>query len=176
MAIEAVSNALTARDIQRRLISDRYQRNFVMPNYTPINWFECDVLELTAAGFFREYEIKLTRSDFKADAEKVKYKWEITAGRFDRSIGVTKHNRLGNADLHGPSRFYFVVPRGLIAENEIPAWAGLIVCWRVERHSRLACFTVKEAPVIHRHKANPDIRTNAAATCYWRMHHLFQRK
>lgn len=176
MEVEAASISLTARDIQRRLIADRYQRNFVMPNYTPLNWFECDVFELTQAGFFREYEIKLTRSDFKADAEKVKYKWEITAGRFDRSIGVKKHDRLHNADPHGPSRFYFVVPRGLITEKEIPIWAGLIICWRAEGHSRLGCFILKEAPVIHRHKANPRIRTNAADTCYWRMHNLFQRK
>jgi outer membrane autotransporter protein len=41
-----------------------------MPNYTPKNWFECDVMAVTKAGYLEEYEIKLSASDFKADSKK----------------------------------------------------------------------------------------------------------
>ena len=41
-----------------------------MPNYTPRDWWECDVFCVSKAGYFTEYEIKLTAQDFRADAQK----------------------------------------------------------------------------------------------------------
>jgi len=61
---------ITARDIQRALILPRYRQSTVMPNYTPRGWWECDVFELTKAEMFVEYEIKLSRADFRADRNK----------------------------------------------------------------------------------------------------------
>jgi len=99
---------MTARDIQRRLMVERYRRSFVLYNYTPKTWFECDVFEITQAGYFREYEIKLSLSDFKADAEKQKTIWKYNTmngrGAFDRTAGDKKHDSLRNAASHGPSR------------------------------------------------------------------------
>jgi hypothetical protein len=59
---------MNAREIQQRLIVERYRRGICVPNYTPKDWWECDVFELTPAGYFREYEIKMTVADFRADA------------------------------------------------------------------------------------------------------------
>ena len=38
---------MTARDIQARLLVDRYKRSLCIPNYTPARWWECDVFEVT---------------------------------------------------------------------------------------------------------------------------------
>ena len=51
---------ITAREIITHLLRKRYRRNFAIPNYSPDGWWECDVFELTPAGTFREYEVKVT--------------------------------------------------------------------------------------------------------------------
>lgn len=62
---------ITELDIQIALWKDlQSSRDLVMPNYTPKKWFECDVMAVTKAGYLEEYEIKLSASDFKADAKK----------------------------------------------------------------------------------------------------------
>ena len=61
---------MTARDIQRRLLFDLYRTSTVIPNYTPRRWWECDVWEITKAGYFREYEIKVSRADLLGDLKR----------------------------------------------------------------------------------------------------------
>lgn len=152
---------MTARDIQRRLILDRWDRSTVFPNFTPAKWWECDVFELTKAGFFREYEIKLTRSDFRIDAKKIRKRW----------------TRNGNARAHdGPCKFYFVAPAGVIPLNELPEWAGLIVCeTRTTRAFKALpgtrdVFThvEKEAPQLHKVKAVDSVLAAVHKAGYWR--------
>ncbi len=135
---------LTAWTIQKTLMRKRFHRSFVLPNYTSANWFECDVFEVTAAGYFVEYEVKLTLNDFKADAKKRRHSYgQATA---------MKHSLLAAADPHGPSRFFFVTPPGLVAVEHresldpaavLPSWAGLIEIERPEwRRSWLATVRV----------------------------------
>jgi hypothetical protein len=172
---------MTAREIQSRLIVERYRRNFVMPNYTPSKWWECDVFEITEAGFFVEYEIKLTRSDFRADASKQKEKWEVAhnvqIGRsvWQRIPGEKKHEVITQGRPTAPRRFWYVMPAGLIAQSELPPWAGLIECHEVNHHRhpyRVVEQTVVPAPTLHHHKIDPKIKLHAQGVCYWRMHHL----
>lgn len=176
---------MTARDIQRRLIYDLHRRNFVVPNFTPSGWFECDVFEITKAGFFREYEIKLSRSDFFADANKFKEKWQFdfTPGQPSTSRTVkepTKHSQLASGRPSGPCRFWFVVPLDLVKVEEVPAWAGLMTCYTPEGNEkkhimwRVVLNTVKQAPVLHRRKIDPAIRRQALENCYYRYHDLLR--
>lgn len=161
---------MTARDIQRSLLLDRYRRNLCCPNYTPNRWWECDVFELTASGFFVEYEIKLTRSDFKADAMKVKRHWN---GAFDRD--EKKHDLLAAADVNGPSRFYYVVPEGLIEQSELPLWAGLITCTMRSAPSAKFPVIIKEAvkaPRLHKRKLNEQVATHVRSIFYYRFMNL----
>jgi hypothetical protein len=135
-----------------------------MPRYTPSNWWECDVYEITDSGYAREYEIKLSVSDFKADADK-----------WDRKHTRNKHCLLESADEQCPKHFYFVVPESLISVAEVPVWAGLI--YVIDNHpgslfgtvySRFCLSTVKEAPVINAKKVS-DKQINAVKeTGYWR--------
>lgn len=150
---------------------DSYARNFVLPNYTPVTWFECDVFEVTQAGYFVEYEIKLSRSDFKADAAKKKHVSPYLDPKFITFNG-TKHELLGRGDSRGPNRFYFVTPRGMLLDSDIPKWAGLIEVWLEPGCRHVSKLEKKPAPKLHGEKIGDGIMTHARSTCYWRMHRM----
>lgn len=113
----------------------------LIPNYTPNGWYECDLYGITKAGFAVEFEIKCTRADFKKDTTKEYH---------DRRANTieNKHARLGLGDARGPSRFFFVTPPGLIRQDEIPEWAGLLEVPTDRRCPRL--HRRKEAPRLHK--------------------------
>ncbi len=171
---------MTARDIQRRLIVDRYRRSFVLHNYTPAKWWECDVFECTKAGYFREYEIKITRGDFNADAKKRETLWIERSGDngrwgFDRQPGRTKHSLLQQRSTDGPSQFWFVSPMGVIMHDELPEWAGLIWC---HANGNRPPFNIRfdevvRAPNLHRNKLADSVLNHARGVCYYRLHNLF---
>lgn len=164
---------MTARDIQRRLMVDLYRRSTVVPNYTPSGWWEYDVAEWTGAGCFREYEIKLSLSDFKADA--TKQKTERTAEGWRTRQTINKHRQMDAAAPAGPVAFHYVAPVGLIALDLLPAWAGLIECSKVDRRCPydIDLQVVKRAPRLHNQKAKPEIVAHARGVCYWRFMKLF---
>lgn len=166
----ATCRKVNARDIQRALIRKRWLRSICCPNYTPTKWFECDVFELTKAGFFREYEIKLTTSDFRADAKKAQRRWngEITEGRKFLYDERNKHEALKGRDARGPSKFWFVAPEGVIPANELPEWAGHILVT-----PRLNLVETKPAPQLHRAKIDEKLRTDVHTTAYWRFMRMF---
>ena len=70
--------------------------------------WESDALYITKSGYLHEYEIKVSHSDFLADAKK-----------------VSKHQRLAGGSVHGPAEFYYVCPPSIIAVEELPDYAGL---------------------------------------------------
>ena len=71
--------SLTALDLARAIIGDRWLRATIIPTYTPPGWWECDVCEITDAGYMHEFEIKMTRGDFRADAKKTRYSRGVTS-------------------------------------------------------------------------------------------------
>lgn len=117
-------------DVQRRLFFSLVSSSTVIvPNYTPPGWFECDVFQVTKAGYWVEYEVKLSYADFKADSKK-----------------LCKHRLLATSDSRCPRRFFYVAPR-LLAERiaiEAPSYAGVIVA---ENGRRL-----RPAPIIFRRR------------------------
>lgn len=104
-------------------------RDIVIPN-CHLGWYEMDVCKIMPSGFVVEYEIKISRSDFKADFKK-----------------ANKHKLLESGDGR-PNRFYFVCPAGLISKYEIPKYAGLLTY--DEKYNRLN--TIKNAPCLHKRK------------------------
>lgn len=169
---------MTARDIQRRIIVDRYARSTCLPNYTPTGWFESDVFELTKAGYFREYEIKLRKSDFLADRLKARQDWcydEQTHRGEYYSIG-TKHQRLAKGDVAGPTMFWFVTPEHLVELAEVPMWAGLMWAhhWKGHRPPwNVHLSVVKPAPKLHKTKLGGNTRSLVEGACYYRYLRLF---
>jgi len=147
----------------------------MLPNYEPVDWHECDMFAVTKAGYFHEFEIKLSASDFRADAEKsAKDQWKNVDGNFERIAGKRKHLRLNDGDAHGPSRFYYVIPQSIIEPcgplkmREIPNWAGLIVFSGGGRTPIRYRMEGRTAPKIHGQKVNRAVFRHSINVCYWR--------
>ena len=72
---------MNAERITAAILRERW-RKLRLPRYTPKGWWECDVFELTTSGYFREYEIKTSLSDFRNDAKKFKSGWAMIDGHW----------------------------------------------------------------------------------------------
>lgn len=152
------------------LYKQRWLRGFCLPNFTPPNWWECDIFELTKSGFFREYEIKTSRSDFLIDASKGGYKrWKRN---YLNEVGELpkKHDLLANKSAQGPSQFYFITPPDLGVEEEVPSFAGHIHI--LERNKKFYFKEIKPAPRLHGTKCDKATEEKAREACYYRMHSL----
>jgi hypothetical protein len=91
------------------------QTDIIIPNFYLGTWYEMDLFRLTKAGVVYEYEIKISRGDFKNDFKK----------------GITEYNCKSKHDSIKTGErlcnyFYFVCPEGLIKKEEIPDHCGLI--------------------------------------------------
>ena len=172
-------------DVIAALMRERYAKSFCLHRYTPDKWWECDVMEITKSGLWREYEIKLSKADFLLDAKKTRL---VLPHRYGKpQLTENKHDELAKEGSRGPSQFWYVVPAGMIEPEDVPAWAGLIVIWQnfkiddetglptsVLANKRLTESERKKAPYRHREKVSDGFRSQAAGTCYWRMHRLIQ--
>ena len=121
--------------------TDKKDQKYMSSNTTCVPKVgECDFLSVSKAGLLTEYEIKTSRSDFKADFRNKPSKHKRMAGE---PISVQKYNseksnenyRKGlqavydeYEELQDPfvNYFYFVCPEGLIKPEELPEYAGLI--------------------------------------------------
>jgi len=162
---------LTERTIQNAIYSSQLSGMKIMvPNYTPERWFECGVFGVTNAGYFMEFEIKLTRSDFAKDRYKRasgpvrsredRHFWEPCDGR-------TKHCRIEAGDIDGPARFYYVYPFDMFADDgAVPPWAGIIHVHDASNYLELKIK--RSAPKIHGEKVLGGIIYHARSVCYYR--------
>jgi hypothetical protein len=122
--------------LMRSIRSHAY--DVVIPNYF-VGRFEMDVFKLSRGGVLTEYEIKISRSDFFADFEKGKSRYAF--------MGVgTKHKEMETGSCSA-NRFFYVTPKGLIKEEEIPKYAGLL-----EYESGYSFNCIKVAPTLHKQK------------------------
>lgn len=170
---------VNAYQIQLALMRECFRRHLCCPNYTPSGWWECDVFEVTKAGCFYEYEIKLSVADFKADARKENRKWIDGYGEDAKYDVTNKHDLLSKGDSRGPQRFFFVVPKELADQIVIPAWAGLITVRYYESAKsrfKASIQTEKDAPRLHKQKVNPKVLEHVRGIFYYRfMEHYIYR-
>lgn len=117
--------------------------------------WECDFFCVSREGYSFEIEAKISKADFKNDAKKEKHKLFID--------DTTKRLR--------PNRFYYAVPKGLIKEEDIPKYAGLIYV------DGTHAYIEKRAPFIH--KTKTDFRKILCDKFYYqwlndkrKLHHL----
>ncbi len=107
-------------------------------NYSKF-YHEADVLGITKSLVVTEVEVKISRSDFKADFKK-----------------TNKHFRLENAICktfwHIPNKFYYACPACMVYEHEVPKYAGLL--W-VDDLGNIELK--KKAPIIHKEKPNTKV-------------------
>lgn len=137
----------------------------VLPNYTPVRWWECDFFRITRAGYFLEYEIKRTVADFQKDKKKKSTRWTGGMGRPFKREHDKKHDLLAAGSTRGPKQFWYVVPTGLVAAEDVPGHAGLIYMDGSQEE--------KPAPILHRNKVDDDVLTHARSVCY---HHFWHER
>lgn len=129
----------TEARIQRELFGFLTSKGheYICPNCGVFCW-EADMVSVTTSGYGHEYEIKIDRSDFFADAKKRKHKQFCTP----------LHPR---RKYFGPVCFWYVVPAGLISPEELPAHAGLI-----EVYANRGPEIIIKAPRLHSERASKD--------------------
>lgn len=134
------------------LIQQQLRHNFLSPssvkyfteNLNVYDW-ESDVLKITKSGYAYEFEIKISKADFKNDFKHKKKKHLLL------------ENKENKAKM--PNYFYYVVPEDLITEDEVPEYAGLIyVLATVIGNSRVyyQFQEIKTAPKLHSNKIDEN--------------------
>lgn len=98
---------MTEQEIIKRLSlwTDNRKFPYQLPNSFIYSW-ECDFWTMTSGGETREFEIKISRSDFLADFKKEKHKVTV-----------------------GANFFYYVCPKDMIKVGEIDKKYGLVYIW-----------------------------------------------
>lgn len=98
------------KEIQNTICKAEIQKdNLVAENFNYFFSGELDVISVNGNGYACEFEVKISRGDFRADAKK--YKWYF----YDNSIGERV-----------PNYFTYVCPAGLIKEEDLKPYMGLI--------------------------------------------------
>lgn len=110
-------------------------------NLNVFDW-ESDVIKITKSGYVYEFEIKISKADFKNDFKHKKKKHLLLED---------SNNEIKNR----PNYFYYVVPNGLISVEDIPEYAGLLYInsTTVGNGAPYHQFIeVKKAPPLHKNK------------------------
>ena len=110
----------TALRIRYALIRNLdWYRQLLIPEFS-LGGGQMDLCQISAAGYCTEYEIKISRADWKADTAKAK--WDTDA--------LWAWSGQPKSDRSMVSRFFYVVPETLAAKG-IPDWvrpeAGVLV-------------------------------------------------
>lgn len=145
-----------------------YEKNcsIVIPNtFALYGTLESDVLAFNKNNFTHEVEIKVSKTDFKKDFQKV------TNAKWDRLIPQDSKSRKffpASENKHdliqkklGPSYFWFAVPKDLISVEDIPDYAGLLYVYTKKDsyygRNVVVVDMVKDAPKIHKVKASDEL-------------------
>lgn len=126
--------------IQHHIFHNFYKGSKVMCNNFQWRFGEADVISISKSDMSIEYEVKCSKSDFKADFKK--------KAKHLRLSGV-RHRK--NGYLGVPNRFYYVTPVGLLRVGDIPIYAGLIEI-NTSAAPHASAIVVKKAPLIHSEK------------------------
>ena len=111
-----------------------------MPNFHFL-WHEADLIYVTKRGYATEYEIKISKSDYKSDKKK-------TCGNLSKSEYLVQGK--------GANYFYYVMPKGMVNVNDIPVYAGLIEVDLSKYYGTIDY--VKIAPKLHKNKNETIIK------------------
>lgn len=149
---------MTARELQLLFYRTQHTRyDDLIPNAYAKNWAECDILCIRPSGFVDEIEIKVSRSDFKADFNKTVW----MSGEGD----VNKHLLL--QQQRSPiNYFWFMMPENLMALDEIPEYAGVL--YAMIRRDQLFLKTARQPKRLHKNKCDLDFRYHASRKIQYR--------
>lgn len=150
-SLEELDSKDIISSLQLRFINHKYQIN----NAFIFNW-ESDFFSVSESGYVYEVEVKISRSDFKDDFNK-----------------VDKHKLLESVDPGTcklkPNKFFYAAPRGLLSTTMIPSYAGLI---EVTSPDSMA-VVVKEAPFLHKEDSFTNLKDILLDKFYYRYRDLY---
>lgn len=132
-----------SKNIEAAMCMYLYEKSHspITTRFTGMGLMECDVLSISKADYIYEYEIKISRADFKKDFIKEKHT-HIINEKYTRT-------RKGELVYLLPNYFNFVTPKDLISIDEVPDYAGLIYM------NEDSSFTIVKKPkLLHKTKAN----------------------
>lgn len=136
---------INSKELTIRLYWKIYDTYFpIVPNIYIYNW-ESDVLAVNRKSkYVTEFEIKISKYDFKADFNKKE-----------------KHRLLEfkNKPQMIPNYFYYVTPPGLLDKKDIPSYAGLIEIGTSVRY-------IKRAGLLHKNPS--DINYQLLSKAYYK--------
>jgi hypothetical protein len=132
-----------SKNIEAAMCMYLYEKSHspITTHFTGMGLMECDVLSISKADYIYEYEVKISRADFKKDFIKEKHTFIINE----------KYTRIRKGELVYllPNYFNFVTPKDLISIDEVPDYAGLIYM------NEDSSFTIIKKPkLLHKTKAN----------------------
>lgn len=181
---------LTEQSIQQRLNHFFVSYKYKADGLYVFSW-ESDKLIWTKSGYIYEFEIKISRSDFKNDFKHKKEKHivlastiardkakEIQMSLFEQKEQENRHwsremleRRYGDIDAMAkgkrmPNYFYYAVPTGMLEPDEVPPYAGLIYIDSEYRYVKQSYRIVKEAPQLHKTKYT-DAELNLGEKFYY---------
>lgn len=162
-------------------------QKYVLENLYVFKW-ESDKFIETRSGLIYEFEIKVSRSDYKNDFKHKQDKHVILEGkeehipsyekykkRFAHYGGDISDKHYRTENFKKPNYFYYAVPEGMIDASEVPSYAGLVYVLpegKRETNDGNRCSTgiyvVKQAPKLHGAKYT-DEELNLGEKFYYNM-------
>lgn len=145
------------------------RRFFATAEYELQNVFiwdwESDYFCITTSGYTVEVEVKISRSDFKADSKKTQKHFILKNSAKDQvvmplhSYEPEKYSTIAIVKPKGPNKFYYCCPEEMIKPEEVPEYAGLLYFREVpdnkNEHTYDSIIQAKPAKFLHKNK--PDI-------------------
>jgi hypothetical protein len=157
---------MNSKEIQKTFFKS-YGKEYemVVPNaYLDWKLNEMDILARKKSGFIEEFEIKVSKSDYKAD-----YKKMVTVN----GEKVLKHKALKSGDCHC-NRFSFLIPEGLLDISEIPEEYGV---YFVKEADYLPnghyIWCVRKGKILHRRKITDTLKASLGVKMHYRFWNLF---
>ena len=143
----------------------------IIPNFTPADWWECDIFRVLKSGYTHEYEIKLSKKDYMAD-----FKKQVTVAEWVKEPPIYKHNLLKRKCDASPNRFSFVFGSVQLLDSvEVPDYAGILVLKEIpaltfsgEKETYFALRNIRNAPLLHKKKIEDKVIKQMNKSLYYR--------
>lgn len=128
-----------SNNIESALCMYLYEKSHspITTRFTGMGLQECDVISISKSNYIYEYEIKISRSDFKKDILKQKHKFILNEKYTEVSKGETVYLV--------PNYFSYITPKDLVSIGEVPDYAGLIY-----QNEDMTFDVVKKPKLIHK--------------------------
>jgi hypothetical protein len=180
---------MTENEAIRELNNHFAYSDYKLQNTFIYQW-ESDFFCISSSGYAIEVEVKLSKSDFRADFKKSQ-KHKILSNYFNGKKfmcipGSTSHYAYINGKLehtqtettqvaflepYAPNKFYYCCPENIILKTDIPDYAGLL--YLIEKpfkvsdveYRHVTVKEVKTAKFLHKNKL--DLSKKLLSKYYW---------